>query len=61
MKQKLLRTGNSLAVVVPAVFAKHMGLKAGDDVDVLFDAHKNQVIYTFKGIMQLPLSFQKKT
>jgi antitoxin component of MazEF toxin-antitoxin module len=32
--KKVIKTGNSLAVVVPAKFVKKAGIQAGDPVDV---------------------------
>lgn len=56
MPQKILKTGNSLAVVVPADFVKSLGVKAGDEVKVLFKPEKAEVLYKFSGAVQLPLS-----
>lgn len=56
MAQKIIRTGNSLAVTVPSEFVKSMGIKAGDEVrsEVKFD--KGEITYFFSGAKQLPLS-----
>lgn len=56
MPQKILKTGNSLAVVVPADFIKNIGAKAGDDVRVFPKPEKAEVLYKFSGACQLPLS-----
>lgn len=56
MAQKILKTGNSLAVVVPADFIKNIGAKAGDNVRVFPKPEKGEVLYKFSGAMQLPLS-----
>ncbi|MBI5465451.1 AbrB/MazE/SpoVT family DNA-binding domain-containing protein [Candidatus Gottesmanbacteria bacterium] len=56
MPQKILKTGNSLAVVVPADFIKNIGAKAGDSVRVFPKPEKGEVLYKFSGAMQLPLS-----
>jgi len=56
MKQKVFRTGNSLAVVVPAQFVKLLGVKAKDWVQVLAQPEKGRVVYKFSGALQLPLS-----
>ena len=52
---KIFKTGNSLAVTVPAHFVQALGLKAGDTVKVEFRVEKGQVHYQFGGIRQLPL------
>lgn len=56
MVQKILKTGNSLAVVVPADFGKNLGIKAGDNVKVLARPEKAEILYKFSGAQQLPLS-----
>lgn len=56
MKQKIFRTGNSLAVVVPAGFIKLLGVKPKDSVQVITQPEKGRVIYKFSGALQLPLS-----
>lgn len=53
--QKILKTGNSLAVVVPSDFVKGLGLKPGDEVKVLVKPEKGEILYKFSGAMQLPL------
>lgn len=55
-KQKIIRTGNSLAVTIPAPFVHAVGIKAGQEVEVKVDPETGQVIYTFSGAKQLPLS-----
>ena len=55
-KQKIIRTGNSLAVTIPAPFAHAVGIKAGQEVVVKVEPETGQVIYTFSGTKQLPLS-----
>lgn len=62
MRQKVMRSGNSAVVVVPADFTKAVGVKIGDDVEVKVVPERGEVIYKFKGAAQLPLSqtFLKK-
>lgn len=55
-KQKIIRTGNSLAVTIPARFVHMVGIKAGQEVRVKLDPATGQVVYTFSGSKQLPLS-----
>jgi len=55
-KQKIIRTGNSLAVTIPSQFVHTVGIKAGQDVEVKLDPETGQVVYTFSGTKQLPLS-----
>jgi len=56
MSQKVFKSGNSLAVVVPAGFTHALGVKASDDVQVEAEPDKGRVIYKFSGALQLPLS-----
>lgn len=51
----VIQTGNSLALVVPAVFVKKIGVRPGDKVQVKVDVVKGTVSYTFLTIRQLPL------
>lgn len=53
--QKVIKTGNSLAVTIPAWFAKDLGVKIGDTVKVNLESDKGRVIYNFQGAKQLPL------
>jgi len=61
-KQKVIKTGNSLALTIPAEFVKSIGIKAGDDVKVTLEPEKGRIICNFSGAKQLPLSqnFVKK-
>lgn len=60
MKQKVFRTGHSLAVVVPSKFVKDIALKAGDEVTVHTDEQSGTVTYIFPNITQLSLELGKK-
>ena len=62
MKHKIIRSGNSAVVTVPADFMKIVGARIGDQVEVKPMADKAQITYQFSGITQLPLSknFLKK-
>jgi antitoxin component of MazEF toxin-antitoxin module len=56
MIQKVVKTGNSLAVTVPSKFVKIAGLKAGDRVKSTIKAETNTIAYKFLDTRQLPLS-----
>lgn len=62
MKQKVIKTGNSAAVTVPAAFIQAVGIKIGDQVRVTTDIRNCQVNYRFSGVQQLSLNegFLKK-
>lgn len=51
----VLKTGNSLAVVVPAKFVKKVGIKPGDKVKISLKPHRGQITYTFLNVRQLSL------
>lgn len=52
---KIFKTGNSLAVTVPADFVQALGLKSGDTVKVKTKTGRGQVLYQFSGVRQLSL------
>jgi len=56
MIQKIIKTGNSLAVTIPSKLVKRVGLRAGDRVKSSIKAEKGTVEYTFLDMRQLPLS-----
>lgn len=55
-KQKIIKTGNSLAVTIPSRFTQAVGVKAGQQVEVKANLTTAQVTYTFSGTKQLPLA-----
>lgn len=55
-KQKIIKTGHSLAVTIPSAFARLLGIKAGQDVEVKIEPETGRAIFTFSGNKQLPLS-----
>lgn len=56
MPQKVIKTGNSAAVTIPANFIKDLGVRIGDTVKVKLDPENNKIVYLFSGTKQLPLS-----
>lgn len=60
MKQKVFRSGHSLAVVVPATFVRDIAVKAGDSVKATVNERLGRLTYTFKNITQLPLEFKPR-
>jgi antitoxin component of MazEF toxin-antitoxin module len=56
MPQKVIKTGNSAAVTIPANFIKDLGVRIGDSVKVKLDPENNKIVYLFSGTKQLPLS-----
>ena len=57
--QKVLRTGNSLAVVIPSRFVRDVAIKPGDPVHVAADRRRGKITYTFQNVTQLPIAFPK--
>ncbi len=58
MKQKLIKVGNSLMVVVPAGFVRIVGAKAKDKVEIETDPTKGVLKVKFSAISQLLLGEQ---
>ncbi len=56
MTQKVIRTGNSLAVTIPSDFVKSVGVRPSDQVRVEIEQAKGEITYHFSGAKQLPLS-----
>ncbi|OGV90798.1 hypothetical protein A3A66_04170 [Microgenomates group bacterium RIFCSPLOWO2_01_FULL_46_13] len=56
MEQKVIKTGNSLAVTIPAKFVREVGLRVGDRVKAMIKPGKGVMEYTFLEMRQLPLS-----
>ena len=56
MIQKVVKTGHSLAITIPAVFVKKVGLKSGDRVSSDISFETNTITFTFLDTRQLPLS-----
>lgn len=57
--QKVIRTGNSLAVTISASFVRSVGIRAGDNVKVKLEPDSGKAIYSFFGAKQLPLLEEK--
>ena len=55
MAQKIIKTGNSAAVTIPAEFFDALGLKIGDWVEARMDYKKGTVTFKFPNSRQLPL------
>jgi len=56
MNQKVIKTGNSAAVTIPASFVKDLGIRIGDTVKVRLEKEKGSVTYIFSGAKQLLLA-----
>lgn len=55
-KQKVIKSGNSLAVTLPSRLVKSIGLKAGDLVGVSVSLDQTKIIYKFIQPRQLSLT-----
>jgi antitoxin component of MazEF toxin-antitoxin module len=58
-KQRVMRTGNSLAVTIPSLFVRAVGVRAGQTVKVKLDLPKGQIVYFFSGVKQLAFPLLK--
>ena len=58
MKQKLIKVGHSLMVVIPASFIRLVGARAKDTVKVNTNPEKGEVRIKFSTISQLSLGGQ---
>ncbi len=58
--QKVLLTGNSLAVVIPSRFVKLLGIKKGDEVKLLTKPEAGKIVIIFSSSKQIPLKFDPK-
>lgn len=56
MAQKVIKTGNSLAVTIPADFVKMVGIRSGDEVKTALKPDKGEAVFIFSGAKQLPLA-----
>jgi len=54
-QQKIIKTGNSSAVTIPAKFMKTLNIKVGDAVTAVTDLEKGHILYKFIGARQLTL------
>jgi len=54
-QHKIIKSGNSHAVTLPAGLVKALGLKAGDLVDVVVSLDQSQITYQFNAPRQLSL------
>jgi antitoxin component of MazEF toxin-antitoxin module len=55
MEQKIIKTGNSLAVTIPSIMVKTLGLRPGQPVNTLVDISQGTLTHSFPHTGQLPL------
>lgn len=60
MKQTVFKTGNSLAVTIPADFVNTLGIKSGDQVKSVAQLGKNRITYIFPQSLQLSFLSERK-
>ncbi|NIT04513.1 AbrB/MazE/SpoVT family DNA-binding domain-containing protein [Candidatus Saccharibacteria bacterium] len=56
MAEKIIKTGNSAAVTLPARFVKDLNLRIGDPVEVEMDYTSGEITFRFPGARQLRLA-----
>ena len=54
-RQKIFKTGNSLAVTLPFRLVNQLGLKPGQEVEMKVNLERLRVSYKFRGVKQLSL------
>lgn len=55
LAKHVVRTGHSMAVVIPAKFVQKTGIQAGDPVEVNVNYEEGKITYKFVTIRQLNL------
>lgn len=60
MAEKIIKTGNSAAVTLPAKFMRDLNLKIGDSVEVEMDYAKGEITFRFPGARQLHLASPRR-
>ncbi len=58
IQHKIIKSGNSLAITLPAKMVKALGLKAGDLVNLKVSLDQSQITYKFVKPSQLSLSMK---
>lgn len=58
--QKILKSGNSLCLSLPASLVKSLGLKPGDTVSVEVALDQSHIVYRFDQTRQLTLAVNLK-
>lgn len=53
MSQKIFKTGNSLAVTIPANFVRSVGIRPGDSVKTNVKIEDGELLFIFSGAKQL--------
>lgn len=53
--ENIVKTGHSLAVVVPSTFVRRLGIQPKDKVQLIIDETKGRITYVFSNRRQLPL------
>lgn len=61
MRRKIIRTGNSLAVTIPAKFAKQIGAELGDEVKYRLNEQESKMeVFFLRRPKQISLFSKKK-
>ena len=59
MESKIIRCGNSSAVIINGKFMRGLGLKRGDRVEIEYDEEKGLMVVSFPGARQLSLTSRR--
>jgi antitoxin component of MazEF toxin-antitoxin module len=55
LTESVVKTGNSLAVVIPSSFVRKLGIRPKDRVSLKINPATGKITYTFTNMRQLPL------
>lgn len=61
MTQKIIKTGNSAAVTIPAEILRSLNLQIGDKAEAKMNFEEGSITYIFPEIRQLRLEEAKRT
>ena len=59
MESKIIRCGNSSAVIINGRFMRNLSLKRGDRIEVKYYEEKGIMVVSFPGARQLSLTSRK--
>lgn len=55
LRKTVIKTGNSLGLVIPSRFVKRVGVRQGDEVEVEYDIFNGEIRYRIVSRRQLTL------
>lgn len=61
MTQKIIKTGNSVAVTIPAEMSRSLNLRVGDKAEAKMNFSEGSIVYSFPDIRQLRFEEREKS